>query len=199
MVNGVSREVSGVGFRRLVLNRGRFTMVDAEDYDRLARYKWYCIGSGGYLYAKRSEGRRMIKMHRDIVQPPAGFYVDHKNHNTLDNRKSNLRICTPAQNSFNRIPSEKGTSRYKGVYWSSDRKRWIAVIGFRNRLIHIGCFDYELDAAVAYDDKAAELFGEFAALNCQYRPELAQWLRETRLFGTLPNTDFCLTQRPDLV
>jgi hypothetical protein len=184
MENGVSIKVAVVGFRRLVLNRGRFAIVDEEDYDRLARYKWYCIGSGGYLYAKRSEGNRMIKMHRDILAPPAGLYVDHKNHNTLDNRKSNLRICTPAQNCFNRIPSEKGTSRYKGVYWSSYRKRWAAKIVLNGKHIVIGCFDYELDAAIAYDDKAAELFGEFAALNCQYRPELAQWLKETRLFAT---------------
>lgn len=184
MVNGVSRIAGRADFRRIVLNRGRFAMVDAEDYDRLARYKWYCIGSQGYLYAKRCEGNRMIKMHRDIVKPPAGFYVDHKNHNTLDNRKSNLRICTPAQNLFNQIPSEKGTSRYKGVHWSGDKKRWAAVIGFKKKQIFIGYFDYELDAAIAYDDRASELFGEFAALNCQYRPELAQWLKETRLFAT---------------
>jgi len=183
MLNGVSRKVAGVDFRRIVLNRGRFTMVDADDYDRLARYKWYCIGSRGYLYAKRNERNRMIKMHRDILAPPAGMYVDHKNHNTLDNRKSNLRICTPAQNCFNRIPSEKGSSRYKGVHWSSNRKRWCAEIVLNGKLVFIGYFDYELDAAIAYDDRAAELFGEFAALNCQYRPELAQWLRETRLFS----------------
>lgn len=175
----------GAGFRRIVLNRGRFAMVDAEDYDRLAKYRWYCIGSQGYLYAIRSEANRMIKMHRDIVQPPTGLYVDHKNHNTLDNRKSNLRVCTPAQNCFNRIPSQKGTSRYKGVYWSSDKKRWAAIIGFEGKHIHIGHFDYELDAAIAYDDRAAELFGEFAALNCQFRPELAAWLKETRLFATV--------------
>jgi len=192
MGNGVSRIIPGVDFRRIVLNRGRFAMVDADDYDRLARHRWYCIGSGGYLYAKRSEGNRLIKMHRDILAPPAEMYVDHKNHNTLDNRKSNLRICTPAQNCYNRLPSEKGSSRYKGVYWHSGSKKWAAVIGLNNRLIHIGCFDYELDAAIAYDDRAAELFGEFAALNCQYRPELAQWLKETRLFSTLPNTDFII-------
>ena len=184
MENGVSKPAVGIGFRRLVLNRGRFAIVDEEDYDRLARYKWYCIGTRGYLYAKRCEGKRMIYMHRDILSPPAGLSVDHKNHNTLDNRKSNLRVCTPAQNCFNRIPSEVGTSRYKGVFWSSSRKRWCAVIMLNGKHIFIGYFDYELDAAIAYDDKALELFGEFAALNCQYRLELAQWLKETRLFAT---------------
>ncbi len=189
MANGFSKRTGDIGFRRLVLNRGRFAIVDADDYNRLARHKWYCIGSGGYLYAKRSEGNRMIKMHRDILAPPPGLYVDHKNHNTLDNRKSNLRVCTPAQNCFNRIPSERGTSRYKGVFWSSDKKRWAAIIGFKGKHIHIGYFDYELDAAIAYDDRAAELFGEFAALNCQYRPELAAWLKETRLFNPLVNNN----------
>ena len=109
------------------------------------------------------------------------MHCDHINHNGLDNRKANLRLCTPQQNACNRRPLER-TSKYKGVSWDQYISRWRADIEHNGRHICIGCFDYEQDAAIAYDDYAIDLFGEFAWLNCAHRPEIYQWLMETKLF-----------------
>ena len=178
----LSGQAAGNPVRRILLSRGRFALVDEADFEKLSKYRWHCMRAGNNLYACRCEGRRVIMMHREILEVPAELYVDHINHDGLDNRRCNLRSCTPAQNSYNRRPTGMGTSRCKGVSWKSELRRWCAAIGFAGRMIHIGYFDYEMDAAIAYDDKAIELFGEFAALNCQYRPEVARWLQETRLF-----------------
>jgi hypothetical protein len=108
---------------------------------------------------------------------------DHINHNGLDNRRCNLRLCTHQQNCFNKKPKPGCTNKYKGVYRSHESKKWRAEIRRNGRKIHIGHFDYEQDAAIAYDDYAIELFGEFAYLNHHHRPEIHHWLTETRLLS----------------
>jgi hypothetical protein len=121
-------------------------------------------------------------MHREILNASDGMECDHINHNGLDNRKVNLRLCTHQQNCFNKKPQPNNTSKYKGVAWNDESKKWQASIMHNGRKIHIGYYDYEADAAIAYDDYAAELFGEFAYLNHTHRPEIKQWLQQTRLF-----------------
>ncbi len=167
---------------KIPLTQGYFALVDADDYEKLSQYKWHVNRKGDMLYACRSEKGKKIKMHRQILNAPPGMYCDHINHNGLDNRKANLRLCTPQQNSFNQRPSHNSTSKYKGVYWNSEARKWHAEIRHNGRLIHIGYYDYEQDAAIAYDDYAIELFGEFAWLNHQNRPEIKLWLAQTRLF-----------------
>ena len=178
---------NGGKHRVITLTQGKFTIVDADDYERLSEHKWYAAKTkGGRFYAARnvvrSAGRRMVLMHREIMNPPPGMVCDHKNHNTLDNRKSNLRICTPAQNAYNQLPKANGTSRYKGVHWRKDHQKWQASIFHDGRRIHIGYYDYEADAAIAYDDMAIDLFGEFACLNFDHRPEIRLWMEATYLF-----------------
>ena len=105
-------------------------------------------------------------MHKEILKPPSGFETDHINHNGLDNRKDNLRICTTSQNHYNQIiRSESKTSKFKGVSRHKASRKWIAQIGYGRRMIYLGCFDSESEAARAYNQKARELFGEFANLN----------------------------------
>jgi len=117
-------------------------------------------------------------MHRVIMRAPKGVMCDHRNHNGLDNRKSNLRLCTSAQNQYNKKPKKDCASKYKGVVRRKDCKKWRAKIGFKGKRIHLGYFDDEMDAAMAYDDKAIELFGEFAYLNFPERIELRNWIRK---------------------
>jgi len=117
-------------------------------------------------------------MHRVIMRAPKGVMCDHRNYNGLDNRKSNLRLCTSAQNQYNKRPKKGCASRYKGVVLRKDCKRWRARIGFKRKRIHIGDFDDQMDAAMAYDDKAVELFGEFAYLNFPERMELKNWIKK---------------------
>ena len=95
-----------------------------------------------------------------------GILVDHINHNGLDNRKANLRFATYSQNAWNRKkPTDSGSSKYKGVRWVKDSKKWRAVICNNNRRTHLGFFNDEKEAAAAYDTAAKKHRGEYAFLN----------------------------------
>ena len=168
--------------KTIPLSRGLVAIVDADDYDRLAQYKWHVYRSGRSFYARRYCCGNYIIMHHEIIYIPPGKVCDHINHNTLDNRKCNLRACTPSQNMHNQLPREGGTSRYKGVCWSKENRKWVATIHYHRDQIYIGSYDYEEDAAIAYDDKAIELFGKFACLNFEHRPEIRLWLQQCYLF-----------------
>ena len=163
----------GYPFRRIPLTQGKFAIVDPEDYDELAKYKWFAMRSRRGLYAirmaevKGANGKRKkIRMHRQILHVPQGKFIDHINHNGLDNRKANLRIVTNLQNSWNKR-KQKGnySSQYKGVSWSKCVGKWHTEIYCRGAKIFIGYFDDEKKAARAYDAKAQELYGDYAALN----------------------------------
>jgi len=156
----------GFPFRRIKLSQGKYAIVDPEDYEKLIGYVWYAANALCTFYAQRNENGKSVRMHRQIMNPPAGFFVDHENHNGLDNRKANLQIVTPAENTYNKR-KEKGSvsSRYKGVSFRKSRNKWTAYISYRGRRINLGCFDDEIDAAKAYDEAAKELFGKFAFLN----------------------------------
>ena len=152
--------------RRIPLTQGKFALVDAEDYYQLVKFQW-CANepTKTKFYAVRKCNRKHVKMHRAIMAAPDHLVVDHIDHDGLNNCKSNLRLCTLAQNSHNCGSRKRATSRYKGVSWKKSTKKWVATIKFNNKLYHLGTFKNEIDAAKAYDKKAASLFGEFAYLN----------------------------------
>jgi hypothetical protein len=104
-------------------------------------------------------------MHRYIMKVPKGLVCDHINHNGLDNRKSNLRICTRQQNTYNQRSQKGGSSKYKGVDWNKRQKKWRARIYYKRKFYYLGYFDNEVDAAKSYDKKAKEFFKEFACPN----------------------------------
>ncbi|MBA7605706.1 hypothetical protein ES703_12840 [subsurface metagenome] len=172
---GIKNEEEGFGL--IALTQGKFAIVDAEDYGRLNQDKWYAGKCKNTYYAGRVEGGKTIKMHREIMRAPKGVLVDHINHNGLDNRKSNLRLCTNAQNCYNQQACATGTSKYKGVSWHKSRSKWSARIRCDRKLYNLGEFDNEMEAAMAYDDKAVELFGEFAYPNFPERIELKKWIK----------------------
>jgi len=152
--------------RKIPLTRGKFALVDAEDYYRLARYKWCSSTCGAKtFYALANWNRKRVMIHRVIMDAPDHLFVDHIDHNGLNNTKANLRLCTLAQNMRNTRPIKGTSSKYKGVSWNKDAKKWRTVIRLNTKSQHIGHFENEIDAAKAYDKKAAELFGEFAHLN----------------------------------
>jgi hypothetical protein len=156
----------GFTFRKIKLTQGKYAIVDPEDYEKLIGYPWYAAKSPRTFYARRYENGKTIKMHRQIMNPPPGLFVDHENHNGLDNRKANLKIATPTENARNRRPkSGKSGSIYKGVRRNKKLNKWRAVICYNGKYIHLGYFDDEKQAAKAYDEAAKELFGRFAFLN----------------------------------
>lgn len=150
--------------RHIALTKGRYAIVDAADFERLNKYKWSAMVVGKKCYAYRNDGRGCVLMHREIMNAPQGWVVDHRDGNGLNNCRKNLRICTPQQNVCNRAPRFL-TSRYKGVSWDKTRNKWRAATSFKGKPIEIGRFDDEIEAAKAHDRKAWELFGEFAWLN----------------------------------
>ena len=110
--------------------------------------------------------RTTQRMHRLIMNCPKGLLVDHKNHDGLDNRKCNLRLCTNAENQYNQKPLQKKTSsQYRGINWQKRIGKWDVWIQLNGKSIFLGSFSNEIEAAKAYDKKAKELFGEFAHLN----------------------------------
>jgi len=151
--------------KRIKLTQGKYAIVDDEDFEWLNQWKWY-YGCDDYaIRAIYYPQRRNICMHRLIINTPQGMETDHRNGNKLDNRRSNLRICTTAQNQMNRGAPSNNKSGYKGVYWSKQRKKWAVFIGFNSKLRIIGFFDNKIQAAKVYNQKAIELFGDFAFLN----------------------------------
>jgi hypothetical protein len=158
--------------REIPLTRGMVAIVDDEDYEALAVYKWMATEKrNGKFYAVRSVGtrasRKTVAMHRVIMNAGPDDFVDHKDDNTLDNRKGiSLRKCTRAQNQRNRH-ARNGKSGYKGVYFLARKrsKPWRAEISVDNKSVHLGYFDTDIEAAKACDAEAIARFGEFANLN----------------------------------
>ncbi|MFC1794103.1 HNH endonuclease [Planctomycetota bacterium] len=160
----------GYAFRRIPLTQGKYTIVDQDDFERLNKHKWYAVKSTNTFYARRTRraGKKyvFIMMHRDVIHPPENLLVDHINRNGLDNRKSNLRLATCAQNSYNRTYFRKSkSSKYTGVSWNKLRKIWIVVIRYNCKNKFLGYFKDEIQAAKAYDKAAKKYHGEFASLN----------------------------------
>ncbi len=150
--------------RRIPLSRGRFAIVDAVDYEWLSQYKWTCRG-GANPYAARSEGGKIIWMHREIMHTPPGKVCDHIDAVSLNNRRGNLRNCTRGQNAANVPKRAHASSCYKGVSWDTRSGKWRAKIKCHGKAYELGLFTSEIAAARAYDHKARELFGPYARLN----------------------------------
>jgi len=157
--------------------QGRFVLVDDEDFKWLSQYKWHyqyyrTINNGDeYGYATRGKydyekkKNKMIKMHREILNAPDNFQVDHKNGNPLDNRRVNLRLCHADGNAKNVRIRKDNTSGYKGVVWHKQHKKWYAQISINGRSRFIGLFRDKLEAVKAYNNKAEQCYGEYARLN----------------------------------
>ena len=149
--------------RHIPVGHGLFATVDAADYKRLSKYKWYGCKIYGRTYAVRHNDQgQIVYMHREVVHAPKGSVVDHINHNILNNRQCNLRVCTQAQNAANAGP-RGAASGYVGVY--KNGKKWMAMITCRGKHYYLGCFDDPIEAAKARDRKAYALHGPFAYLN----------------------------------
>jgi hypothetical protein len=148
----------GVGYT----DKGFMFYFDKEDYDKIKDYCWYMLDSNEYVTT--TKGNKKLKLHSFIMNILDQTPIDHKNHDVFDNRKENLRICTPSQNEQNK-KIQKHTSRYKGVFFDKYHKKWKAQIEINGKHIFIGYFNIEEDAALAYNNAAIKYFKEFAYLN----------------------------------
>lgn len=153
--------------RLIPLTRGKFAVVDAEDYPELSKFIWFAAESRRTCYAVRWQDRESVKMHREIIKAPADLVVDHKDHDGLNNCRSNLRLATRTQNCQNARVWSKKTSKYKGVVWHKRKEKWAVRIAANKKTHRLGYFESEIEAAKAYDEAAKRIHGEFAALNLE--------------------------------
>jgi hypothetical protein len=155
--------------REIPLTRGMVALVDDADYEALSHWSWSIHDNGRQMYAKRRSNvaghDNVVKMHRQLMLPDPGQVVDHINGNGLDNRKANLRIASKSNNGANRSKTIVNTSGYKGVFWHAQTRKWLVKVKRGGRQHYVGIFSDPIDAALAYDARAIELFGEYARPN----------------------------------
>ena len=163
-----SSRAKGLDYVAIPLTQEQRTLVGVEDYELVRDTgPWYATwapSTKGFYAKGRIEGK-LTYLHRVIVNPRDDEDVDHIDHNTLDNRRLNLRVATVAQNQGNQRPRKGASSKYKGVYWNKIASKWQAYIKAGGIQQTLGYFDCEEEAARAYNAAALETFGEFAKLN----------------------------------
>ncbi len=160
----------GYSYRRIYLDEGLWTILDAKDYYRFGYFKWCIGGDKDKFYAIRGQrigpaDLKIVRLHRLIMDAPKGLLVDHQNGDSLDNRRSNLRLATRSQNQYNKRKRKNTTSRFRGVYFQKDHRKWAAYIVEAGKKIFLGYFDSEIEAARVYDGAARKYRGEFACPN----------------------------------
>jgi hypothetical protein len=154
-------------------------LLDEADYVQFVendRYKWWIRKvstrpwvDSAYVMGTDKHAKKEVALHRVMLDAPKGMVVDHINRNGLDNRRSNLRLCTHRENMQNRRANSNNLTGYKGVRLTKSGKKYIArhcqKIDGKTVEHYLGTYDTPEEAARAYDAKAIELFGEYANLN----------------------------------
>lgn len=153
------------GLKQVPLSKGKVAIVSEEDYALVSQYKWHVTPQG---YAATTQGgrknKRTILMHR-LITDASEKWVDHENGDKLDNRRSNLRVCESRQNQGNRKINANNTSGYKGVSFDRARGVWVAKIQIEGKTKYVGSSPDKHEAARLYNEKAIEVFGDFAKIN----------------------------------
>lgn len=150
--------------KMIPLGKGKFATIDDEDYERINKHTWH-LTNQKKDYAARWEKKKAIFMHREILGISHGTVTDHIDGNGLNNQKSNLRPCNYSQNNMNARKRYGCISKYKGVSWDNKKRKWRVRIGFYRKRIRVGNYKNEIEAAIAYDRQAFNIFGVFAHTN----------------------------------
>lgn len=153
----------------LIVKSGHSILIDKEDLPLVKEYSWHVSKDSKSInnyYARTKINGKYLALHRFIMNPEPNMAIDHINHNGLDCRKINLRICSNTHNIKNRLkPNMNCSSIYKGVSNIKNTDKWIAYITHEGNRIYLGYFACEIEAARAYNEAAKQYFGEFAYLN----------------------------------
>ena len=153
------------------LTQGKVALVDDHDYSYLMAWKWRASEQeNGDFYAKRvaekqRNGYRSIYMHRVILDVPKGVLTDHRNTNTLDNRRSNLRLCNRSENAHNCGVRSDNISGHRGICWHKKARKWMVRLKSHNIDKYLGLFVDLQDAINARKAAEEKYVGEFAFNN----------------------------------
>jgi hypothetical protein len=151
------------------LLRGQTTLVDDDVYPELAQYRWRLNSSGYAVRSCKAHDKEIaVCMHREIMHAPRGLVVDHIDGNKLNCTRANMRLITQQENLMNRRCFKNNRCGYKGV--TQQHGKWHARIQFHEKLIHLGFWEDQITAALAYDCAAHKLFGEYAHPNLPDSP-----------------------------
>lgn len=157
--------------KRIPLTKGQYALVDDIDYQDVSRFNWCIAKSGSRLYASRKRSRKFpgkrltLYLHRHIMGEPVGLMVDHINHDTLDNRRENLRVCTQTQNLQNRSGAMgRSKTGLRGVCFDRARNKFLAQISVNGNRINLGRFKTAEEAKAVYDYANRKHFGEFGGV-----------------------------------
>lgn len=146
--------------------KGRTVLIDASDAPLVSGRRWNLSrAKGGSFYVVHWTTQGPVHLHRLIANPPAGKVVDHVNGDPLDNRRCNLRVCSPKENGMSRRRYKKAASQYKGI--TPRDGGWRAQISVGGKVKVLGKFKTEIEAARCYDEAAKRFFGDFSCPNFQ--------------------------------
>jgi hypothetical protein len=157
-------------YKKIALTQNQSALVDAADFDWLNQWNWcaqWAVKVKSF-YAVRNDPPRQISMAREILRCKAKEQADHRNHDTLDNRRKNLRKLTTPQNNWNQGIRSTNTSGRIGVCWHKDRQKWRADIRVKKKVTFLGYFSSIEDATRARDEAARKSRGELAVLNSTF-------------------------------
>lgn len=154
----------GIGYT----SKGEEFYFDLEDYAKIKGFCWF-LDEDGYVKTNDNITRKLIRFHRLILPVTEEEQVDHIKHKNYDNRKSQLRIVTNAQNSMNRTIQSNNTSGVTGIYWDEKKQRWCVEIMINQKKIYIGVFENFNDAVKARKEAEEKYFGEYSYDNSMRR------------------------------
>lgn len=141
--------------------QGEEFLFDSKDYDLIKDYYWR-VNDGGYITTVTWSRGFALRLSRLIMHCPKGKYVDHINHDKMDNRKENLRIVTPQQNAMNQSLKSNNKSGVQGVCYDKSRDKWMATITYKYKTINLGRFDDFNDAVSIRKDAEEKYFGKYS-------------------------------------
>ena len=150
-----------------ICHKRNYFYFDLEDYKKIKKYCW-CFNNNGYLISNLWDSNKKknykLLLHKIIldISKTKKIHIDHIHHNKFDNRKKELRICTPQQNGQNCVISKNNTSGVKGVSYNKRAKKWISYIRYDNSTLHLGYFDTFEEAVKARKEAEDKYFGEYS-------------------------------------
>lgn len=146
----------------VTLTKGYTSVIDAADVSLVEGYNWTALETKtDVVYACRGNGKKVIYMHREILNPPDDKVVDHKDRDGLNNRRNNLRECSKTENAYNVKKHKDNSSGYKGVTWDKSRGKWKSQLSLSGKNTFLGRFDTPEEAFRVYCEANEKYHKEF--------------------------------------